>query len=239
MKLNFLKGILTSLQWLLLVLSGVAIILTLLKGFSLSFDISSEGFQYYLEFFEPYSLLFGATFVVLTTNVAIERLGLLIESSRATYKIGNRTAWIETANYFINEVSDNDSYMIKVFKRNILNIHDFLFEINYKFSSKDDLKKFFDQFIMNNVGFFEQLNQRHIGMGGIYRDEDYTYSYESLRYIFVNITKIEESYQSVENDLKELFITEVKNQPNRLVNRETFRHANERYSMEKFNQKRT
>lgn len=213
--------------------------MTLIEGFKLNFNLTSDGFQFYLNLYQPYSLLFGATFVVLTTNLAIERLGLLTESSRATYKIGNRTAWIETANYFINEIKESDPYMVKVFKRNILNIHDYLFDINYMFKNKAELQDFFEQFIKNNVAFFEQHNERYMGMGGVYRDDDYAYSFESLKYIIANIVKLEESYKSSVTDLKEMFLTEVRAQPSRQVNKETFRYANENYSMEKFNRKRS
>ena len=238
MSLKILKGILTILQWVLLISSLIGIVLTLFEGFKMDFNFSSTGFQHYLSLYQPYSLLFGATFVVLTTNLAIERLGLLIESSRATFKIGNRTAWIETANYFIDEIKGSDPFMIKVFKRNILNIHDFLFDRNYKFSNKEGLQDFFNQFVKDHVIFFEQQNETHIGTGGFYRDEEYTYSFESFRYIFANIVKLEESYKSTMDDLRELFIAEVKKLPNRQVDRETFRRSIENYQMERFNQKR-
>ncbi|MEQ9309250.1 MAG: hypothetical protein RLN90_07320 [Balneolaceae bacterium] len=238
MNLKFLKGILTLLQWILLAFSLVAILIALIEGFKMDFSFTSTGFQNYLSLYQPYSLLFGATFVVLTTNLAIERLGLLTESSRATYKIGNRAAWIETANYFIEEVKDSDPYMIKVFKRNILNIHDFLFDHNYKFSNKQELQDFFNQFVKDQVIFFEQQNETHVGTGGVYRDEEYTYSFQSFKYIFANIVKLEESYQSTMDDLQQLFVTEVKKLPNRQVDKETFRMAIQNYQMERFNRKR-
>lgn len=236
--MKLLKGIINFLQWLFISISAFTIIITFIEGLSYAVDFSANGIQFYLDSYQPFSLLYGATFVILTTNLAINRFGLLIDSNRATLKIGNRNLWIETIYYFLEEVKDKDPYMIKVFKRNILGIHDDLFDMDYKIEAKSNLESFFSKYFKDQIHDLEQQNNLHINLGGVYRDEDYSYSYDNFRYIFANMVKIKDSYTDAMNDLKEMYQAEVKSLPGYRVDKEGFRTANEHYQLTKFNEKR-
>lgn len=231
--MTILKGFMNFLQWLFIVISVITIIITFTEGLSFDIDLSSTGIQFYLNTYQPFSLIYGATFIVLTTNLGINRFGLLIDSNRATLKIGNRNLWIETINYFLEDVKEKDPFMIKVFKRNILGIHDDLFDMDYKIESKSNLEDFFNKYFKDQVHFLEQMNDLHINLGGIYRDEDYIYSYDNFRYIFANMVKIKDSYAAIMKDLKEFYQTEVKSLPNRRIDKDGFRAAIASYNMTK------
>jgi hypothetical protein len=90
----------------------------------MNFDPSTQGFQYYLKLYEPYAVLFAATFVVTTANLAIERLGLMGEANSNSFKASNRTLWTQTVREFFSEVKDQDPYLTKEISRNMMNIHD-------------------------------------------------------------------------------------------------------------------
>lgn len=229
MNTRILKAVMSILLWLLIALSFVSIIFASLEAFSLSFDFSSKGLQYLLDLFEPYSVLYGATFIVLTTSLAINRLGLLMNTNRDSFKIGNRTAWIETVNFFLNDIEDNDPYMRKFFKRNMLDIHDYLFDHNYRFESKNSLDDFFNRFAKNEITKFEQQNRMYQNIGGFYKNDSHSYSYDSFRYVFENIIKLEDSYSSLRIDLQNQYQDEVRSIPKRVVSQNQYIFGLEAY----------
>jgi len=223
--MKIVKGIINWLQWVLLTLSLIALTFSFLEGLKYQFGFDSEGFQFYLSLYSPYSLLFGATFLVLTTNLAIERLALLTESNIATFKIGNRQAWIDNANLLLEEIKESDPVMAKTIGKNIVDIYDVLFDTNYKLESKKDLEDFFNKFFRDNVKLFEKHNSQHIQLGGVYRDKDYNYSYRSFLYIFANLVRVNESYLGLITDLKDLYQVEVFKLSSKNINKDLFRAA--------------
>ena len=223
--MKIVKGIINWLQWVLLTLSLIALTFSFLEGLKYQFGFDSEGFQFYLSLYSPYSLLFGAAFLVLTTNLAIERLALLTESNLATFKIGNRPVWIENANLLLKEIEEYDPKMAKTIRRNLVDIYDVLFEANYKLESKKALEDFFNKFFRDNVKLFEKNNLEHIKSGGVYRDKDYNYSYRSFRYIFAYLVRMNESYSGLTTDLEDLYQVEVFKLSINNIDKDSFRAA--------------
>jgi hypothetical protein len=122
--MKYLSQPIFLLQWILILFSVVAFILATIDGLKMSFDFSSKGFQSYLKLFNPYSILFAATFFVITAHLAIERLGLMSEANINSYKASNRTQWIQVVREFFNEIKSDDPFLCKELSRQLLPIHD-------------------------------------------------------------------------------------------------------------------
>lgn len=206
--MNKLKQPIFYLQWTLIAFSTLAFILASVEGFKMSFDPSSKGFQEYLKLFTPYSILFAATFVVLTTHLAIERLGLMSDANNNSFKASNRTIWIQTVKEFLSELKEENPFMLKEFSKQLLLIHDYLFEKQYKFQTINDTKDFFEKFFKNRVQFYEEMNTKYMNIA-CYRDNSQSYSWDGYRYLIIVMVNADECYPKFIIDLRELYLKEV------------------------------
>ena len=137
-------------QWILLILSIIILTLSLIafiiimkEAFKLTFDFSSIGFQNYLKLYKPYSSLFTSLVIVITAYLAIMQLMFVNESNKTAYKISNRTLWMQTVKEFLLDVKSDNPIMYKEFSKNLLNIHDYLFERKYAITNKEQNIRFF------------------------------------------------------------------------------------------------
>ena len=220
------------LQWILIIFSVVAFSLATIKGFQMQFDFSSNGFQEYLKLFTPYSILFAATFIVLTTHLAIERLGLMSDANNNAFKASNRTIWIQTTKEFLTELKEENPLMLKELSKQLLNIHDYLFEKKYKISSINETAQFFDKFFKNRIQFYEDMNTKYINIG-FYRDEKQSYSWDGFRYLIVVMVNAEECYPKFIQDLRELYQQEILAFNSSFINAQTFELVHKEYIQRK------
>ncbi len=107
------------LQRVLIVFSVITLGYILIEALSLKPDFSPQGFKNFMVLFKEYAVLFAATFVVITTNLAIERLDLMaqansnaLNASTNTFKASNRVVWMQTVKEFFSEVKE-DPYLCK------------------------------------------------------------------------------------------------------------------------------
>ena len=207
-KMTKIKQPIYYLQWMLIVFSIIAFLLTTIEGFKMSFDISSIGFQEYLKLFTPYSILFSATFIVLTTHLAIERIGLMIDANNNSYKASNRTIWIQTVKEFLTELKEENPHMLKDFSKQLFDLHDYLFEKQYKLASINDTNDFFDTFFKNRVQFYEEMNTKHANIA-VYHDNHQSYSWDGFRYLIIVMVNSDKCYPKFLTDLRELYQKEV------------------------------
>ena len=210
-----LKEPIFYLQWIMIIFSIIAFGLSVIDGFKMTFDFSSKGFQTYLSLFEPYSILFAASFIVITAHLAIERLGIMSDANNTAFKAGNRTVWIQTVKEFLGELKTNDPFMNKEITKQLLPIHDYLFDKKYRFSNATEAKDFFDKFFLKKVQFFEEMNSIQIATA-CYQNEQHSYSWEGFRSIIIAMVNIDECYPKFILHLDELYIKEIQNL-NRIV----------------------
>ncbi len=117
--------------------------------------------------------------------------------------------------------------MCKEISKQLLLIHDYLFERKYKLTNKQETKEFFDKFFVSKIQFFESMNSKYIDIG-VYQNNRYSYTWDSFRYIVITMLNIDECYTKCISDLNEFYITEIQNQ-NRIVDIVAFELAvNER-----------
>jgi len=220
------------LQWILITLSVIALLFLTIEGFKLPFKFSTKGFQNYLKLYEPYAILFAATFVVITSNLAIERLGLMSEANNNSFKASNRTLWIQTVREFFSEIKEQDPYLCKEVSRNIMNIHDYLFDKGYKLANKGETKDFFEKFFAKRVQFFEQMNTRYMNIA-CYGSDKQSYSWMNMRYLIFAMVNIDESYADFLKDLGDMYQQEVLKYSRPQIDKEMYELAEREHSMRK------
>jgi len=203
------KKILNILQWVLIFLSLIAILFILVNACKLSFQFTEKGFQNFLSLFQPYSFLFGATFIVISSNLALERLWLMNQANLKSFKASDRTIWMQTIKDFYSEVRDNDPYVVKEFNKNLTSIYDYLYELNFKFDNKEQVKDFLDKFFVDNIDLFESMNELKIRIK-CYANENHTYSHRAFEYLLHVCLEIKNCYKNFIFDLFDLYMIEVK-----------------------------
>ncbi len=218
------------LQWLLIILSLIALLFIHLDTLKLKFDLSTTGFINYLNYYEPFKVLFSAAIVIITTFLGIERLGLMIQANMYSYRASNRTLWIQTVKEFYSEIKRDNPYICKEISRKIVEIHDFLFELSYKIKDKEELKKFFDKFFLNRVQFFEEQNIKYQNIVS-YHDDKHSYSFMDFKYIFNVLINADESYKDLQNDLQEIYQNAVLKFSKQHIDKELFEISAKNYSM--------
>jgi hypothetical protein len=211
-----LKQLILILQWLFLLLSITAIIFALIDGSKFNFDFSSQGFQAFLDLFRPYSILFTATFILIPVNLTIEKIELTRDSNKTTLKENRKTIWLQSVKEYLNEVTPENSEMIKLINKDLDNIFDYLYEIKYKFSSKSETKHFFERFFIDKIQFFEEMNSIKGQCSFNTTNEKYSLAWDTFRSAILRMIVEKDCYSGFILNLKELYIGEVKNKYKKL-----------------------
>lgn len=187
--------------------------------YSLSFSFTATGINYYLSLFSKYSGLYTGTLAAFGLLFGFMRLDTLINTYDSKVKEDKFNEWKLTVELRSKEMSDE----IPFFYREILKIRrrvfDYLFEKNFVIEDKSTLNEFFNLFFKDYVRFFEQQNRKHMGIGGFYPTDKYTYSEDALRYTIMGM--INDFYVNLEMDLKELYIMNM--DESRFINSESFK----------------
>ena len=212
---------------LIFTLSIIAFIYTFLEGCQMTFDFTSSGFQNYLKLFKPYWDLFSSMVVVITGYLAVTQLRLMYESNRTSFKVSNRTIWIQTVKDFMIEMKVNNPFMFKDVYKKLINIHDYLFEKNYKISDKIKAEEFFKSFFLNEIENYEKNNidyEKHIGY---YNNDNHSYSYEEFKNLIRVMIDCDASYERFLQDMREMYQIEVlKSSVNYINSKEYYKKAN-------------
>ena len=66
------------------------------------------------------------------------------------------------------------------------------------------MTKVFNENISDLVGFFENTNKRQQDLGGIYRNDRHSYSFDSFRFVFFGM--LDSWYEKLIEDLENLYI---------------------------------
>lgn len=231
-----LRNTISILKWILIIFSLIAFLLINTEALcKMSPDISPQGFKTYLSLYNPFQVLFGSLFVVITADLAIERLGLMSESNKNaalaslnSFKASSRTTWIQTVKEFYSEIRSKDPRICKEITRKSIEIHDYLFAIDYKISDEETLEDFFDRFFSDGVSGFEQMNTVMLNVG-FYSDKNQSYSFDSFRYIFFVMINADESYNGIAKDLEAIYKKMVQEFNSDLINADLYEAGIEQY----------
>ena len=119
----------------------------------------------------------------------------------------------------------NDFYDLKTdLLKKLPSIYDHLFKMKYIIKDEHELGEMFDLFFKAKVKKYEQHNVLWPEIK-YYPDENYSYSFQSFLSVFMLMIDDEKSYSEIEDDLKILYMEEVKQLSKDLVATEEYSEA--------------
>jgi hypothetical protein len=87
------------------------------------------------------------------------------------------------------------------------------------------LRKVFQSTFQGLSRFFEEQNNKFVGMGGVYPNLTYSYSFDSFQFLFLGV--VDTIYPEIVRDLQAVYIATLN--PNRLIDANMFRAAQQNY----------
>ena len=225
-----LKFSLDFFQWTLIVLSGFAVIFSFAEATKYPVEISYVGFIGLLNFFEPFKILFAATFVVITANYSLRQMALMKESNTNFIKESRMREWISFLSPLINAFSNTDSTMCIDITRKLASIHDYLFPFKYQIKDKKHLEDFFNTFFLSKISSYEQGNLFWSNIG-YYPDSQHSYSFITFQTIFRYMISEEPSYKNWNSDLFDLYLCEVRRFSEPLIDQKLYAQKASEFGM--------
>ena len=191
----------------------------------LGIDFSPDGLETYLSGLGEYKALFTGTIAVCGAYFGLQRAKVSAEANREKVKQDYFGEWKTVIQVRASEVDKYDKRMLREIVKIRHSLYNDLYELNMKISNKETLTKIFDKHVKSRVRFFEEQNDKYIGMGGAYRIADNSYSYDTFRFIFLGM--IDQGYDDLESDLKRLYLDNMEG--NRTIDLELFLAAQQIY----------
>jgi hypothetical protein len=183
--------------------------------------LSPQGVECYLSAYGQYETLFTATLGVAGAYFAFLQLNAAVDTYRDKIRYDFFTEWKTTLEVRLKEIERDEPYMGRQFVKLRFGFFKELYEINLSINSKEALIQIFKKHFINEVNFLEKSNRRFEGMGGIYPDAGYSYSFDNFRFVFLGC--LDSFYPEIERDLKELYLAELP--ANRTIDISTYQYA--------------
>lgn len=200
------------LKILLIVAIIILIIMSLLALIAVHWDLSRqsflftpEGAQNYLAALGTYKALFTATVATMAAYFGFHRLKAAVEANMQKVKQDRFAEWKAVLDIRLVEIERSDPFMKREFIRIRHNFYEHLYSLGFNIENREQLTQIFDSVFRELVGFFEQQNNRHIGMGGAYPNNRHAYSFDSFRFLFYG--SVDKAYDTMVADLMNLYLS--------------------------------
>lgn len=215
----------TLILMLMSVLAITAIHVHFFNTSKYSFSFTPTGFDTYLLSYSEYKALFTGTIAVIAAYIGLHRVKATTDANMEKVKQDKFNEWKTVLDVRIIEVEKENPYMKREFIRVRSNYYEQLFHIDFKIQTKEELNQIFNSTFRDLVLFFEQQNNKHIEMGEVYPNNQYSYSFDSFRFLFLGC--IYDYYDNIEKDLEELYLKMLPK--DRSIDEETYKAALSRY----------
>lgn len=171
------------------------------------FEFSPIGINTYISSFEKYKALFAATGACFSIYFVVMGLLTNITSNMEKIKNDRFTEWKNILDIRLIETDINDPYLKKIFISNRHSLFLKLDELNYSVNNKSELIDIFNSYFRDSIAMLEKMNKNHMKYGGVYRDKNHSYSFNSFEFIFLGTLK--NKYPGIQEDLNELFLNSI------------------------------
>lgn len=206
---------------ILIVLSAIALIAIHWELSSHSFTFTPKGVNNYLAAIGEYKNLLGATVAAIAAYFGLLRLKAATDQNADKLRQDRFSEWKTVLDIRFIEIERNDPYMKREFTRVRYNLFQQLYPLGFKISRREEITNIFQTIFADLVYFFETQNYKHIGMGGIYPDANYSYSFDSFQFLILGC--VDDVYGGILADLKNLFISKLP--ADRTIDSELYRAA--------------
>lgn len=170
-----------------------------------SFSFTPGGINNYLTRFGEYKALFTATVATFATYFGLHRLKAATDANIQKIKQDRFTEWKSVLDTRLVVIEDKDPFMKNEFIRIRYDLFEKLYDLDFNLENRSKMEEIFHVLFNPLVNLFEQQNYKCIGMGGIYPNRTYAYSYDSFLYLF--LTCVNKLYEDFESDLNSLYLS--------------------------------
>ena len=223
--MKILNGVLIGAIVILIVMSLLALIGVHWLLFKQEFLFSPDGLENYLSALGKYKALFTATVATIAAYFGFHRLKAATDANVQKAKQDRFSEWKSVLDIRLIEIEKKDPFMKREFIRIRHNFYEQLHSFSFNITDQTQLANLFNDNFRELVGFFEQQNNRHIGMGGAYPDNRYAYSFDSFRFLFLGC--VDDVYNNIVVDLQDLYVACLP--ADRLIDPEMYRTAIQNY----------
>lgn len=220
-------------NWLLLTIIMILIFMSLIALVTIhwtlcikyTFSFSPDGIETYLISFSKYKTLFTATVATIAAYFGLHRLKAATDANSDKLRQDRFSEWKTVLDIRFIEIEKNDPYMKREFVRVRYNLFRQLYDLNFSITNNAQLTKIFKSTFQDLARFFEEQNNRHIGMGGIYPNKSFSYSFDSFRFLILGSVDI--TYTDIVKDLQTLYLASI--DPNRIIDINMYQNAQRNY----------
>jgi len=171
----------------------------------------AEKLASFLDNINKYGNIFTITIALVTVGLILNQIKLAVEANKLT----PRTQWTDNFEKYFKDKkpsSQKISSMIQTyFLKKSDDIFDFLYSLDtpLRIDNKKELTNFFNDFIKAKVREFELDSDGYHQNNRSYKSLDTSYSITDIQKVLPFVLKATRNYQSLENDLINLYKTEV------------------------------
>lgn len=220
-------------NWLLLTIIVILIFMSIVALVTIhwtlydkySFSFSPDGINNYLTAFGQYKALFTATVATIAAYFGLHRLKAATDANSDKLKQDRFSEWKTALDIRFIEIKKADPIMIREFTRVRYNLFRQLYDLNFSITNNTQLTQIFQSTFQDLARFFEEQNNRHIGMGGIYPNNTDSYSFDSFQFLVLG--SVDTIYPEIVSDLQTLYLAAL--DPDRMIDVNMFRTAQQNY----------
>lgn len=200
------NGLLLTIIIILVIMSTIALISIHYSLYDKnSFSFSPDGINTYLSAFGQYKALFTATVATIAAYLGLLRLKVATDANNDKLKQDRFSEWKMVLDIRFIEIEKLDPYMKREFVRVRYNLFKQLYDLHFSISNKDQLTQISQTTFGDLISFFEAQNNKHIDMGGAYPDDQFSYSFDSFRFLLLGC--VDKTYPDILTDLKALYLS--------------------------------
>jgi hypothetical protein len=220
---KILNGLLLTAIAILIIMSLLALLFihwTLSLKYAFSF--SPNGINTYLTALSDYKALFTGTIATMAAYFGLHRLKVATDANLQKVKQDRFSEWKSVLDIRFIEIEKQDPFMKREFIRIRHNLYEQLYDRNFNVVDNAQLTQIVQViFPPTLINFFEIQNNKHIGMGGVYPNNTYAYSFDSFQFLFLGC--LDNVYAESRADLLTYYLTQLP--PDRLIDSELYSNA--------------
>ncbi|HTC01307.1 MAG TPA: hypothetical protein VK705_11560 [Ferruginibacter sp.] len=171
------------------------------------FSFTPSGINTYLSAYGEYKDLFAGTIATVAAYYGLHGMTVATDGNFQKIKQDRFSEWKNILEIRSLEIEKKDPFMKREFVRVRLNFYERLYEIDFKIDNKIVLESIFHPVFGELIQFFEEQNEMNINMGGVYKSNNDSYSFDSFRFLING--SVVTIYENFESDLKKLYLAKL------------------------------
>jgi len=207
---KFFNIVIIAFAVILLFFSTITFVIIQIELFSYNFKIDSKGLNNYLSSFTEFKELFAGTIILIVAYFSILRLKAAEVANLEKVKQDRFTEWKNQLDIRILEVEKNNPFFKRQFTKIRYKLFENLYEFKMSINSKEELLKVTDNELRKSLRFLEEMNDININLGGVYPDKTFTYFFNDFYFVFIG--SLDNYYDNLRDDLKEIYLNSLNNE---------------------------